>query len=54
MPEMLAMKTELEHLVEGLQQELEKAQQSKELIEGAVRATMTSQFDEEIACAVAA
>ena len=38
-------KAELERLVEELQQKLEKAQQSKESIEAAVQATMTSQFE---------
>jgi len=47
-------KAELERLVEELQQKLEKAQQSKESIEAAVQATMTSHFEEELARAVAA
>ena len=45
-------KAELERLVEELQQKLEKAQQSKESIEAAVQAAMTSQFEEELARAV--
>ena len=47
-------KAELEHLVEELQTKLEKVQQSKESIEAAFQATMTSQFEEELAHAVAA
>jgi len=47
-------KAELEHLVEELQTKLEKTQQSKESIEAAFQATMTSQFEEELAHAVAA
>ena len=47
-------KAELEHLVEELQTKLEKAQQSRESIEAVFQATMTSQFEEEIARAVAA
>ena len=40
--------------MEELQQRLEKAEQSKEAIEAAVRAAMTSQLGEEIDRAVAA
>ena len=47
-------KAELEHLVEELQTKLEKAQQSRESIEAVFQATMTSQFEEDIAHAVAA
>jgi len=47
-------KAELEHLVEELQTKLEKVQQSKESIEAAFQATMTSQFEEELVHAVAA
>ena len=47
-------KAELERLVEELQMKLEKAQRSKESIEAAFQATMTSQFEEELAHAVAA
>ena len=51
---MPTMKAELKRLVEELQKKLEKVQQFKESIETAFQATMTSQFEEEIARAVAA
>ena len=51
---MPTMKAELERLVEELQKKLEKVQQFKGSIETAFQATMTSQFEEEIARAVAA
>ena len=46
-------KAELECMVEELQRKLEQAQQSKEAIEAAVKATMTSRFEEEMARAIA-
>ena len=51
---MPTMKAELKRLVEELQKKLEKVQQFKGSIETAFQATMTSQFEEEIARAVAA
>ena len=47
-------KAQLKCMAEELQQKLEKAEQSKEAIEAAVRAAMTSQLEEEIPRAVAA
>ena len=46
-------KAELECMVEELQRKLEQAQQSKETIEAAVKATVTSRFEEEMARAIA-
>ena len=51
---MPTMKAELERLVEELQKKLEKTQQFKGSIETAFQASMTSQFEEELAHAVAA
>ena len=51
---MPTMNTELERLVEELQKKLEKVQQFKGSIETAFQASMTSQFEEELARVVAA
>ena len=51
---MPTMKAELERLVEELQKKLEKTQQFKGSIETAFQASMTSQFEEELARVVAA
>ena len=48
------MKLELKKLMEELQRKLDAAQQPREVIEAAVKATMTAQFDKEMAVAVEA
>ena len=47
-------KPELEKLVEELQRKLDAAQEPREAIEAAVKATMTAQFSKEMAVAVEA